>query len=149
MLSPVAEPYAPSIRAVPTTVLPRLELSRFERSDKRSRAPAATSVIGRGGRVRCRGLRHFHLRSGSQCRNEGRYQLARPRSLMLAGTKTIRTIVASRRTASPRPKPICCRPTKSPAANPQKPATMMRAAPVMSLPVARIPKATDSVLSPV
>jgi hypothetical protein len=45
--------------------------------------------------------------SGIQFNQEGRYQLCLPSNFMLAGTRTVRTIVASTRRATPTPKPIC------------------------------------------
>ena len=50
-----------------------------------------------------------------------------------AGTRTERTMVASRRTATARPKPICWNITSRPVAKPAKTATMISAAPVMIL----------------
>ena len=46
---------------------------------------------------------------GSQPSQRGRYQLRSPSSAIADGTRIERTIVASRRTATPRPKPICWR----------------------------------------
>jgi len=68
---------------------------------------------------------------------------------MLAGTRTERITVASIRTATARPKPICWNMTSCPLANPANTAIMIRAAPVMILPVAWSPTATDSRLLPV
>src|SRR3972149_873925 len=86
---------------------------------------------------------------GRQLSTEGRYQFQRPSSFIDAGTRTERMIVASMSTAAPRPKPVCCSITRSPIANPPNTATMISAAPVISRPVDRNPKATASVLSPV
>ncbi len=58
---------------------------------------------------------------------------------MLAGTSTMRMIVASRMTAIARPKPTCWKVTSSPEAMPAKTATMIRAAPVMMPAVLRRP----------
>src|SRR4051812_12480676 len=44
---------------------------------------------------------------GSQCRPLGRYQLRVPRSFIVAGRRTARTIVASIRMAAARPTPSC------------------------------------------
>ena len=63
------------------------------------------------------------------------------------GTRNVRTIVASRSTATARPKPICCSGPKRPDANPVNTTTMMMAAPVMMPAVVRRPYATASVLS--
>ncbi len=54
---------------------------------------------------------------------------------MAAGTMMVRTTVASMRTATARPKPICWNTTSSPVAIPPNTQTMMAAAPVMMLPV--------------
>jgi hypothetical protein len=51
---------------------------------------------------------------------------------MLAGTSTARTIVASIRSATATPNPICWNMIRSPIAKPQKTAMMISAAPVMS-----------------
>ena len=88
-------------------------------------------------------------RSGSQPSQRGRYQLTLPSSAMLDGTSTERTIVASRKIATARPKPICCISTRLPAANAPNTATMISAAPVMIRAVACRPTATDSRFSPV
>ena len=58
---------------------------------------------------------------------------------MVAGTRIVRTIVASMKTATARPKPICCSGPSRPAANPVNTATMIRAAPVMIPAVVRSP----------
>lgn len=58
---------------------------------------------------------------------------------MLAGTRMIRMIVASRSTAMANPKPTCWNMTRSPAAKPLKTATMINAAPVMIPAVVRTP----------
>ena len=50
---------------------------------------------------------------------------------MPAGTSTARTIVASIRSATATPKPICWNMIRSPIAKPQKTAMMMSAAPVI------------------
>jgi hypothetical protein len=57
--------------------------------------------------------------------------------------------VASIRSATAIPKPICWNMTRSPIANPMKTATMISAAPVMIRAVEPIPKATASAVSPV
>lgn len=81
---------------------------------------------------------------GSQFSHDGKYQLVFPSSCMLAGTKTERTMVASARIATPSPKPICSNITSFPLANPPNTATIIRAAPVMSLPGERGLVAGDS-----
>src|SRR5665648_54099 len=77
-------------------------------------------VRGGGGGLR-RAFHHFYdslvgsgssgvastLRSGSHSSQLGKYQLKSPTSRMAAGTKTTRTSVASRKIATPRPKPSC------------------------------------------
>ena len=62
---------------------------------------------------------------------------------MLAGTSTIRTIVASTMIATASPKPTCWKVTRSLEAIPAKTATMISAAPVMMLAVWRRPYSTD------
>ena len=74
---------------------------------------------------------------------------SRPRSRITAGTRIIRTIVASSRIATASPNPICCRNTSRPVLNPRKTTTMISAAPVMIRAVDSTPCATDSRLSPV
>jgi len=66
---------------------------------------------------------------------------------MVAGTRIVRTIVASRKTETARPTPICWNIGIWPRAKPLNTATMMAAAPVMMFAVRRRPNATDSVLS--
>ena len=68
---------------------------------------------------------------------------------MLAGTSTVRTIVASMRSATATPKPICWNITRSPAAKPPKTAMMISAAPVISRAVEPTPNATEPAVSPV
>ena len=58
---------------------------------------------------------------------------------MLAGTSTDRTTVASMKTATASPKPVCWRSTRRPAAKPANTAIMMAAAPVMMCAVDRTP----------
>ena len=58
---------------------------------------------------------------------------------MLDGTTIERIIVASRKTATARPKPISWSETSRPAANPANTATMITAAPVMIPAVVRSP----------
>ena len=67
---------------------------------------------------------------------------------MADGTRIDRTIVASRKTATARPKPISCSAAIRPLANAANTATMITAAPVMIPPVVRRPYATASELSP-
>ena len=71
------------------------------------------------------------LTLGSHSSQRGRYQFQSPSSSMAAGTMIVRTTVASMRTATARPKPICWNMTSSPLAMPPKTQTMMAAAPVM------------------
>ena len=46
------------------------------------------------------------------------YQLASPKSFIVAGTKPVRTMVASKRTATAVSNPNCWKAAKSPVANP-------------------------------
>ena len=86
---------------------------------------------------------------GSQSSQRGRYQFRSPRSSIAAGTSTERIRVASIRSATATPKPICWNITSSPVAKPAKTTTMIRAAPVISRAVVRTPNATASLESPV
>ena len=67
---------------------------------------------------------------------------------MVAGTSTMRTIVASTRTAtaSPRPNSLICRMSK-PSTKDRNTAIMIAAAAVITRPVVATPLATDSALS--
>src|SRR5660398_246831 len=91
----------------------------------------------------------YMLTLGSQSNQEGRYQLSPPRRAMLAGTITIRTMVASSKTAMASPKPTCWTITSRPAAKVEKMTTMISAAPVIIRPVFLNPMATDSSFLPV
>jgi len=62
---------------------------------------------------------------------------------------TNRTIVASIRSATATPKPICWNETSSPAAKPAKTTMMISAAPVISRPVDATPKIMAWDVSPV
>ncbi len=79
------------------------------------------------------------LTLGSHSSQVGKYRLRSPRSFIVAGTRTDRTMVASSATATAGPKPICCNATSDAAAKPPKTATMMAAAPVIRAPVVRSP----------
>jgi hypothetical protein len=72
------------------------------------------------------------------------YQLRSFSSAIADGTRIVRMMVASIRTAMPRPKPICWNMTSRPAAKPKKTETMISAAPVMIRAVDCRPTATDS-----
>ena len=63
---------------------------------------------------------------------------------MAAGSSTERMIVASISSATAMPKPICWNITRSPIAKPLKTATMISAAPVISLAVEETPYSTAS-----
>ena len=65
--------------------------------------------------------------------------LDRATGIAITGTSTERTMVASSSTAAARPKPICWKLTRRPAAKPAKTATMMAAAPVIKAAVDRNP----------
>jgi hypothetical protein len=79
----------------------------------------------------------------------GRYQLARPRSAIVAGTSTRRTTVASMRTATAIPTPIIFTVTFGSSAKPTNTAIMIAAALVMTRPVAARPRTTLPCGSPV
>ena len=72
-----------------------------------------------------------------------------PSSSIAAGTSTERITVASIRSATATPKPICWNITSSPVAKPTKTTMMISAAPVISREVVRTPNATASLESPV
>lgn len=79
----------------------------------------------------------------------GAHQLRSPRSRVVAGTRRVRTMVASTMTATARPTPSCLMARTSPAAHPANTTTMSRAAEVMMRPVRWRPRATASSVSPV
>src|SRR4051812_49891909 len=66
---------------------------------------------------------------GSQCRPLGRYQLRVPRSFIVAGRRTARTIVASIRMAAARPTPSCFMSLLQALAEPANLTTLTPAAP--------------------
>ena len=68
---------------------------------------------------------------GSHSSQRGRYQFHSPSSFIMLGRTTDRMIVASARSATATPKPICWNMTRSPDAKPANTATMISAAPVM------------------
>ena len=68
---------------------------------------------------------------------------------MVAGTSSVRTMVASTRTAMASPTPSCLMARTSPAAKPAKTMTMRHAAEVMMRPLRCRPTATARSLSPV
>src|ERR687893_14409 len=65
---------------------------------------------------------------GSQLSPRGRYQLASPRSFIVAGSSIARTIVASIRIATARPTPICLKSSELRVAKIAKTATITTAA---------------------
>ena len=75
--------------------------------------------------------------------------MARPSSSMVAGTRTIRTMVASTKIATARPSPnsLIAR-SSMPSTKDRKTVTMMAAAAVMTRAVAASPLATARLLSP-
>src|SRR5262249_26228126 len=79
----------------------------------------------------------------------GNHQFRSPSSSMLAGTSTMRTIVASTSTAAARPKPTSCTTRRSAVRKLPNTATMIAAAAVMTLAVDDRPSTTAVVLSPV
>ena len=72
-------------------------------------------------------------RSGSHSSHFGRYQFQSPSKRITAGTRIVRTMVASSKIATASPNPTCCRNTSRPVLNPRKTTTMISAAPVMML----------------
>src|SRR5581483_3119125 len=96
--------------------------------------------------------RHFSgsiSRCGSHLSQCGRYQFHAPKSCIAAGSSTVRMIVASIRSATAMPNPICWNMTRSPLAKPVKTATMMSAAPVINRAVVATACVTDSAVEPV
>ena len=81
---------------------------------------------------------------GSQLSHDGRYQFQSPRSFIVAGSSTARTIVASIRTASARPTPISLKSIELSVAKIEKTPTMTIAALVTTPAVERIPCDTAS-----
>ena len=79
----------------------------------------------------------------------GSHQLASPSSSIVAGTSTIRTIVASTKIATANPKPNSFSTRSSPNMNEPKTITMISAAAVITRAVAFTPSATAWALSPV
>ena len=66
--------------------------------------------------------------------HQGAHQFHSPRSVILAGTSSIRTSEASRATITARARPISLTAMRSPDTNARKTATMMRAAKVAGTP---------------
>ncbi|RIJ76965.1 hypothetical protein D1871_08250 [Nakamurella silvestris] len=79
----------------------------------------------------------------------GQYQLRSPRSSMTAGTRSIRTTVASTSTAVARPNPIVFSPRSGKKTNEANTQTMIAAAAVMTLAVRATPSATAVLAFPV
>jgi len=77
----------------------------------------------------------------------GNHQLASPSSSMVAGTRIMRTSVASTRTAVARPMPNTLRMRRSPSTKLPNTQTMIAAAAVMTRAVAARPSATAVALS--
>ncbi len=78
----------------------------------------------------------------------GSHQLASPISVIVAGTRIIRTIVASMRIAVARPSPIILTAGSSPRTKPRNTEIMIRAAEVITRAVLAMPPITDASLSP-
>jgi hypothetical protein len=76
----------------------------------------------------------------------GNHQLARPSSVITAGTRRQRTSVASTATATPMPTPNCLTVGSPLMTNAKKTLTMIRAADVMTRPVVATPSMTAWVL---
>jgi hypothetical protein len=68
---------------------------------------------------------------------------------MVAGTSTMRTMVASSTIAAESPTPSILARAEGLATKPRKTAVMMSMAEVITRPVAAMPRATDSALFPV
>ena len=85
----------------------------------------------------------------SRSSHPGSHQLARPISAIVAGTRTIRTTVASIAIAVASPSPIIFTNGDGSVTKLRKTTTMISAPEVMTRPVDASPRATDSALSPV
>src|SRR5688500_1078964 len=88
-------------------------------------------------------------RSAMRRSGPGAHQFQFPRSRIVAGTSSTRTIVASRATARAMPTPMLLIVIVSASAKAAKTVTMMSAAPVMTPAVFASPSATAAALSPV
>ena len=125
---------------------------RTERGIRRRRA-RARAPGGRRRRPRPAGRRgRNHRRSasgGSGRARPGIHQLRSPRSSIVAGTSSMRTTVASSRTASARPSPNSFPTRSSSNTNEPNTTTMMAAAAVITRAVAARPSATAVAESPV
>ena len=85
----------------------------------------------------------------SRSSQRGSHQFRSPSSSIVAGTSSIRTMVASSRIAVARPVPISLSTRSFSSRKLPKTTTMIAAAAVMTLAVAARPSATDVRLSPV
>ena len=79
----------------------------------------------------------------------GIHQLASPSSFIVAGTSTIRTMVASTKMAVARPRPNILIAGSSPSTKPRKTEIMISAAEVITRAVLAMPRTTEASLSPV
>ena len=104
------------------------------------RAAAGASATPSGGTSTSPSM----VTSGSQRRNPGSHQFHSPSSRIVAGRSTLRTIVASRRTATASPNPSCLMMTSSRVTNTAKTVTMIAAALVIVPEVMAMPRATAS-----
>ena len=84
---------------------------------------------------------------GSQESQRGVCQLRSPRSVITDGSRIMRTTVASSRTATPRPTPICCMSCMDSVPKTAKTATMITAAPVTAPAVRVMPSRIAARLS--
>jgi len=78
----------------------------------------------------------------------GRHQFQRPINRMVAGTSSVRTMVASTTTAMPIPTPTAWMMTDRASPKPKNTVAMIAAAPVIKRPVRSRPTATARALSP-
>src|SRR5262245_10901165 len=100
-------------------------------------------------RVWPRGPACSTCRRGIHSSQLGRYQFHSPSSFIALGRSTDLMTVASMRSATATPKPICWNMIRSPRAKPENTATMISAALVMMRAVDATPNVTASVGSPV
>ena len=75
--------------------------------------------------------------------------MALPISFIVAGTSTIRTMVASTKMAVARPRPNILMAGSSPSTKPRKTEIMISAADVITRAVLAMPRTTEASLSPV
>ena len=94
-------------------------------------------ACGSGRGSRSRSVTSARTVGRARSSQRGIHQFQRPSSVIVAGTRTIRTSVASSAIATAMPTPSCLTTTSTSLAKPRKTATMIAAAAEMTRPVAR------------